>query len=53
MWGFIAAAIMPTVAPIIAKNLGWTQVLLVNAGVILVAVVGYLLTNSNKQLRTV
>lgn len=50
MWGFIAASIVPTLAPIIAKNLGWNAVLLVNAAITSVGIIGYLAVSSNKPL---
>ncbi|WAH43078.1 MFS transporter [Alicyclobacillus fastidiosus] len=50
MWGFIAASIVPTLAPILAKNLGWNAVLLVNAGITVLGIIGYLAINSNKPL---
>lgn len=52
MWGFIAASIVPTVAPIVAKLWGWNSVLLVNAGITVLGIIGYLLVNTNKQLYT-
>ncbi|WP_067625654.1 MFS transporter [Alicyclobacillus acidiphilus] len=52
MWGFIAASIVPTLAPILAKNLGWNAVLLVNAGITVLGIIGYLAVNSNKPLTT-
>jgi ACS family glucarate transporter-like MFS transporter len=51
MWGFIAASIVPTVAPIIAKSYGWNQVLIVNAGVIVLGIIGYLLIKTDQPLR--
>ena len=51
MWGFVAASIVPTVAPIVAKNYGWNQVLIVNAGVIVLGIVGYLLIRTDQPLR--
>ncbi|MCC9296233.1 MFS transporter [Clostridium sp. WLY-B-L2] len=52
MWGFIAASIVPTVAPVVAKLWGWNSVLLVNAGVTLLGIVGYLTINTDKPLCT-
>jgi ACS family glucarate transporter-like MFS transporter len=51
MWGFIAASIVPTVAPIVAKSYGWNQVLIVNAGVIVLGIIGYLLIKTDQPLR--
>jgi len=51
-WGFVAAAIVPTVAPIVARDYGWNQVLLLNAGVILLGITGYLLVKTNEPLKT-
>ncbi|OIK11942.1 MFS transporter [Bacillus sp. MUM 13] len=50
MWGFIAASIVPTVAPIIAKSYGWNAVILVNAFITTLGIIGYLAVNSNKPL---
>jgi ACS family glucarate transporter-like MFS transporter len=50
MWGFIAASIVPTLAPIIAKSWGWNSVLLVNAAITILGIIGYLLVSSNKPL---
>ena len=52
-WGFIAASIVPTVAPIVARDYGWNQVLIVNAAVILVGILGYLFVKTNEPLKTV
>jgi ACS family glucarate transporter-like MFS transporter len=40
-WGFVAAAIVPTHAPILAQSLGWTSVILVNAAVVVLGIVGF------------
>lgn len=50
-WGFIAASIVPTVAPIVAQSYGWNQALIVNAAVILVGIAGYLLVKTNEPLK--
>ncbi|WP_423184446.1 MFS transporter [Arthrobacter sp. NyZ413] len=49
-WGFIAAAIVPTVAPLIAKQFGWTEVILLNAGVIVLGIIGIALTKTSEPL---
>jgi MFS transporter, ACS family, glucarate transporter len=49
-WGFVAAAIVPTVAPLIAKQFGWTEVILLNAGVIVLGIIGVALTKTNERL---
>jgi len=49
-WGFVAAAIVPTIAPIIAQQLGWTSVIVVNAAVVGLGIVGFLLTRTNQPL---
>src|SRR5450759_2417932 len=41
-WGFIAASIVPTVAPVVARDWGWNQVLILNACVILLGIIGML-----------
>jgi ACS family glucarate transporter-like MFS transporter len=51
-WGFIAASIVPTVAPIVAEKYGWNQVILLNAAVTLCGVVAYLLIRTDEPLRT-
>ncbi|MDE2452058.1 MAG: MFS transporter, partial [Burkholderiales bacterium] len=51
-WGFVAAAIVPTVAPLVAKGYGWNQVLILNAVVISVGILGFLLTNADEPLET-
>lgn len=51
-WGFVAASIVPTVAPIVAKTWGWNSVLLVNAFITILGVIGYLGVNTNKPLST-
>ena len=50
-WGFVAAAIVPTLAPILAQSLGWTSVILVNAAVVVLGIIGFLLTKTNQPLR--
>jgi len=52
MWGFIAASIVPTVAPIIAGNFGWDTVLILNALITILGIIGYLSIKSNKPLQT-
>ncbi|HEY8752981.1 MAG TPA: MFS transporter [Arthrobacter sp.] len=51
-WGFVAAAIVPTVAPLIARQFGWTQVILINAGIIVIGIIGIALTRTNERLRS-
>ena len=51
-WGFVAAAIVPTVAPIIAKEFGWSQVIFINAGVICLGIIGIALTKTNERLHS-
>jgi ACS family glucarate transporter-like MFS transporter len=51
-WGFIAASIVPTLAPIIANSWGWNAVLIVNAGIIVLGIIGYLGIRTNKGLVT-
>jgi Sugar phosphate permease len=50
-WGFIAASIVPTVAPVVARDYGWNQVLILNAVIILIGITGYLLTKTNEPLK--
>lgn len=50
-WGFIAASIVPTVAPIVARDYGWNQAIILNAAVIIVGIVGYLLVKTNEPLK--
>jgi MFS transporter, ACS family, glucarate transporter len=50
MWGFIAASIVPTVAPLIGQSYGWNTVILLNAAVTLCGVVAYLLVSTSKVL---
>jgi MFS transporter, ACS family, glucarate transporter len=52
MWGFIAASIVPTVAPIVAGKYGWNAVLIVNALITVLGIIGYLSVKSNKPLTT-
>ncbi|KHL01415.1 MFS transporter [Sinomonas humi] len=49
-WGFVAAAIVPTVAPIIAQQFGWTNVIVLNAAMAVAGIVGFLLTTSDRPL---
>jgi ACS family glucarate transporter-like MFS transporter len=49
-WGFVAAAIVPTLAPILAQQLGWTSVIVVNAAVAVLGIIGFLLTRTNQPL---
>lgn len=48
--GFIAASIVPTVAPIIAEIFGWNHALLVNAAVIILGIIGYMLVKTDEPL---
>ncbi|MCG7310341.1 MFS transporter [Brachybacterium sp. ACRRE] len=50
MWGFIAAAIVPTVAPALAERLGWTAVITLDAAVAVLGIVGFLLVRSDTPL---
>jgi ACS family glucarate transporter-like MFS transporter len=50
-WGFVAAAIVPTLAPILAEQRGWTSVILVCAAVVILGIIGFLLTKTNQPLR--
>lgn len=50
-WGFVAAAIVPTLAPVLARDLGWTPVILVNAAVAVLGIAGFLFTRTNHPLR--
>lgn len=50
-WGFVAAAIVPTVAPLAAKGFGWDQVLILNAVVTLVGIIGFFLIKTNEPLK--
>ena len=52
MWGFIAASIVPTVAPLIGQSYGWNAVILLNAAVTAGGVVAYLFINVDKSLET-
>ncbi|WP_407727571.1 hypothetical protein ACJEDT_25435 (plasmid) [Rhodococcoides fascians] len=47
-WGFVAAAIVPTVAPILAEHLGWTSVIVVNACAAVLGIIGFLLTRTSQ-----
>jgi len=49
-WGFIAATIVPTVAPLVAKNYGWNQVLILNACVMLIGIIGFLMVKTDTPL---
>jgi ACS family glucarate transporter-like MFS transporter len=51
-WGFIAATIVPAVAPLVARDYGWNQVLILNACVMVIAIVGFLMINTQKPLHT-
>ena len=51
MWGFIAASIAPTVAPIVAKSYGWNRVMILNAGIIVLGIVGHLLIKTDEPLQ--
>ncbi|MGP3769577.1 MFS transporter [Streptomyces sp. SDT5-1] len=50
MWGFVAAAIVPTLAPLIADKFGWASVITVNAAIAVLGIVAFLLTRTNKPL---
>lgn len=50
-WGFVAAAIVPTVAPIVARDYGWNQVLILNAVIIIFGILGFLFTKTNEPLK--
>lgn len=50
MWGFIAASIVPTVAPIVGKLYGWNAVILLNAFVTMFGVVAYLFIAVDREL---
>ena len=52
MWGFIAASIVPTVAPLVGQSYGWNAVILLNAFVTLCGVAAFLLdvTNRNRSV---
>lgn len=50
MWGFVAASIVPTVAPIIGKLYGWNAVILLNAFITLLGVGAYLLIATHRDL---
>lgn len=52
MWGFIAASIVPTVAPLVGKYFGWNTAILLNALVTLLGVAAYLLIASDRELKT-
>ncbi|MHA7685719.1 MFS transporter [Cupriavidus sp. PET2-C1] len=52
MWGFIAASIVPTVAPLVGKTYGWNAVILLNAAVTLLGVACYMLVATNRGLIT-
>jgi MFS transporter, ACS family, glucarate transporter len=52
MWGFIAASIVPTVAPIVGERYGWNTVILLNAAVTAGGVVAYLLVSTDQPLKT-
>jgi hypothetical protein len=39
-----------TLAPIIAQQLGWTSVIVANAAVTVLGIVGFLLTRTNQPL---
>ncbi|WAH37632.1 MFS transporter [Alicyclobacillus dauci] len=50
-WGFIAASIVPTVAPIVARDLGWNAAILLNAAITILGVIGYALVQTNQPLK--
>jgi MFS transporter, ACS family, glucarate transporter len=51
-WGFVAAAIVPTLAPLVAGHFGWSSVIILNAAMAAVGIVAFLLTSTNTPLRT-
>ncbi|RQU32775.1 MFS transporter [Burkholderia cenocepacia] len=51
MWGFIAASIVPTVAPVVGKLYGWNAVIFLNAFVTILGVAAYLLVVSHRDLK--
>jgi hypothetical protein len=51
-WGFVAAAIVPTLAPVIADRFSWSSVIIVNAAVAVLGIVAFLLTATNKPLES-
>ena len=52
MWGFVAASIVPTVAPLVGRSHGWNAVILLNAAVTLCGAVAYLLVATDRVLAT-
>jgi ACS family glucarate transporter-like MFS transporter len=50
-WGFVAAAIVPTLAPLVAGRFGWSSVIILNAAMAVVGIVAFLLTSTNTPLR--
>lgn len=50
MWGFIAASIVPTVAPIVGKFYGWNAIILLNAVIAMLGVGAYLLVAMDRDL---
>ena len=50
-WGFVAAAIVPTLAPLVAGRFGWSSVIILNAVMAVVGIVAFLLTSTNTPLR--
>lgn len=52
MWGFIAASIVPTVAPLVGKDYGWNAVILLNSAVAVFGVVAYLFIATDTPLKT-
>ncbi|MGW0819097.1 MFS transporter [Streptomyces viridiviolaceus] len=51
-WGFVAAAIVPTLAPLIADRFSWSSVIILNAAVSVLGMVAFLLTATNKPLES-
>ncbi|MDQ0221063.1 MFS transporter [Peribacillus cavernae] len=51
-WGFVAASIVPIVAPVVAQNISWNAVFIMNAAVTVLGIIGYLFTNTDKPLQT-
>ncbi|MEV5155627.1 MFS transporter [Streptomyces werraensis] len=49
-WGFVAAAIVPTLAPVIAGHFSWSSMIAVNAVATVLGIIAFLLTDTNKTL---
>ncbi|WP_081063951.1 MFS transporter [Burkholderia cepacia] len=50
MWGFIAASVVPTVAPLVGKYYGWNAAIRLNAFVILIGVIAYFLIATDRDI---